>query len=261
MKPHFFGKGDDRRYGVYDEPRTDVPDAPAVLVCYPIAGEYMRAHRACRQLANLLTRRGAHVMRFDYFGTGDSPGRSEDGDLDRWEDDVRAATEELIALSRLDTVRVVGLRLGGSLALRAGSDDDRFQRVVMWDPIVDGNRYANELEEKHRLEQLGRGGSDQVGGTIGVNGFALSRHLRDQLRTMDLRQHEMDGAPPVRMVVSSQRDEWAAMAPMLEERGDGSGYEVVPSEGDWGEADEFGSALIPQQIITSVVERLMSEDE
>lgn len=260
MKPHFFGEGEGRRYGVYDEPRTDVAGAPAVLVCYPIAGEYMRAHRACRQLANLLTRRGAHVMRFDYFGTGDSPGRSAEADLDVWRTDVRAATDELIALSRVESVRIVGLRLGGSLAFQAGCDDDRLERVVMWDPIIDGNRYADELEEKHRLEQQGRGGSEDTGGTIGVNGFGLSRQLRDQLRTMDLTRHPMDGAPAVRMVVSSEREEWASMAPKLEERGDGSGYEVVPSEGDWGEADEFGSALIPQQIITSVVERLMSED-
>lgn len=259
MKPHFFGKDDGRRYGVYDEPRSDVDGAPAVLVCYPIAGEYMRAHRACRQLANLLTRRGAHVMRFDYFGTGDSPGRSDEGDLDVWEGDIRAAIDELIALSRIDRVRVVGLRLGASLALRVGSGDERVERVVLWDPIVDGTRYADELEEKHRAEQRGRGGSERVDGTIGVNGFGLSRQVRDQLRTMDLTQHPLNGAPGVRMVVSSERPEWAAMESVLSGR-PASGYEVVPSEGDWGEADEFGSALIPQQIITNVVDRLVSED-
>lgn len=260
MKPHFFGKGEGRRYGVYDEPRADVPGSPAVLVCYPIAGEYMRAHRACRQLANLLTRRGAHVMRFDYFGTGDSPGRSEDGNLETWENDIRSATDELIALSRMEKVRVVGLRLGASLALRVGSDDPRVERVVMWDPIVDGRRYAEELEEKHLAEQRGRGGSDRVDGTIGVNGFGLSRQVRDQLRTMDLTRHPLNGAPGVRMVVSSERPEWAAMEALLSDRGPHTGYEVVPSDGDWGEADEFGSALIPQQIITSVVERLVSEE-
>ena len=40
--------------------------------------EYMRTHKAVRQLTMMLAKAGYHLLRFDYFGTGDSAGDGED---------------------------------------------------------------------------------------------------------------------------------------------------------------------------------------
>jgi alpha/beta superfamily hydrolase len=253
MKPHFFGDDDARLYGIYAEARAAASQPRAVLACYPIAGEYMRAHRAFRQLTTLLTRKGVHVMRFDYFGTGDSLGDFDDASVARWRADIGAASAELRELSGASHVAAVGLRLGATMALLASEELPEIDQVVLWDPIVDGAAYVRELESKHVEEQTGRRGDASTSGMIGVNGFGLPRAVRDEIAAIDLRSWLPQRALRTDLVVSGDEPEWAAMRDHLAEVDVPHHYELSPSVGDWGEADEFGSALLPQQIIQSIV--------
>ena len=84
---------------------------------------------------------------------------------------------------------------------------------------------------------------------IGVNGFGLSNEVRQQIREIDLTRWSTDRSVTVDVVVSAESDEWSALGDHLRNHAGNGEYSVVPSVGDWGEADEFGSALIPQQII------------
>ena len=260
MKPHFFGEGDAPLYGVYDEPRTAVEAPPAVLACYPIAGEYMRAHRAFRQLTNLLSRAGAHVMRFDYHATGDSHGTPDGMSVERWRGDVDTAVAELQELCRVDKITLVGLRFGAVLALLAGERNEDVEHVVLWDPIVSGAGYVEELEAKHAAEQRGRGAPADARGTIGVNGFPVPAGLRAEMAQVDLTTWTPRDDLRVDLVVSSERPDWSRLRDHLANIPGGSRYELAPSAGDWGEADEFGSALIPQQIIQSVIGCVMEKE-
>ena len=64
--------------GIYQpvaEPRPET----AVLICNPFGQEAIRAQRSLRVVAERLSRQGVPSLRFDYFGTGDSPG--EDGSV------------------------------------------------------------------------------------------------------------------------------------------------------------------------------------
>src|SRR5215217_413896 len=103
MNPLYFGSSQKPLYGVYHPPKSQ-PGRPVrttgVVLCYPLGQEYMRAHRAFRQLATLLTKSGFPVLRFDYYGTGDSGGDGDAGDVDK---------------------------------------------VVLWDPIVDGKAYVQAM--------------------------------------------------------------------------------------------------------------------
>ena len=92
MNPFFFGSSEERLLGVHHPPRGRAPRERGILLCYPLGQEYMRAHRAFRQLGMLMARRGFHVLRFDWFGTGDSAGRVEDAKIERWVADARSAT-------------------------------------------------------------------------------------------------------------------------------------------------------------------------
>jgi len=97
MNPLFFGTGARRLFGVYAPGSAGTLTARAAVICYPWGPEYLRAHRSMKHLSTRLARSGLHVLRFDYFGTGDSAGEMTEGDLRGWEDDVETAIDEVNA--------------------------------------------------------------------------------------------------------------------------------------------------------------------
>ena len=48
--------------------------ARSCLLAQPIGHDYIKSHRAHRQIALRLSRRGVNVLRFDFTGCGDSEG-------------------------------------------------------------------------------------------------------------------------------------------------------------------------------------------
>ena len=80
ISPCFFGRALHRMYACHHT-LAIVVHPKAVLLCNSIRHEYERCHRTLRQLAAKLAAKGNHVMRFDYFGTGDSQGEYDQASL------------------------------------------------------------------------------------------------------------------------------------------------------------------------------------
>jgi len=93
---------------------------------------------------------GRHVFRFDYFGTGDSSGEFDVTTPDDWRADIGAAVKELKAISGIRRVQLVGVRLGATLAARVALETPSVDRVVLWDPIMAGAAYVQQLRETHQ---------------------------------------------------------------------------------------------------------------
>jgi pimeloyl-ACP methyl ester carboxylesterase len=142
----YFGPPEARLLGVYHPPAGARDLELGVLLCYPAPQEYMRCHWAFHKLAGLLAREGFHVLRFDWFGCGDSAGASDQGSLRQWRLDVTAALAELRDLSGLRRASLVGFRLGAALALQAGV---KLRDVVLWEPVVSGRAHVAELMRQH----------------------------------------------------------------------------------------------------------------
>lgn len=252
MNPFFFGDSRAPLYGVYTPPRGRARPEGVVL-CYPFGMEYMRAHRAFRQLNTLLTRSGLHVLRFDYFGTGDSAGEGWEGSLPRWTADILTAVEELKDTAGIGKVSLVGLRLGGLLAARAAASGDPLEQLVLWDPVVDGAAYVRELVASGEPVPA-MAGSAIPEGSVGITGFPLTPQLQREIAAEDLRTLEGYRAGRVTLVVSSEAPAWLQLRDAWRARGVSAEYRHIPSAGNWAEGDRFGSALIPQAIIQGIVE-------
>ena len=108
VQPFYFGSASRRLFGCYHEP-AESGRGMGVVLCQPLWREYIRAHRAFKQLAVRLSDRGFAVLRFDYYGCGDSDGEDNEGDLRGWTDDVSAAIDELRIRSGVNTADLVGL--------------------------------------------------------------------------------------------------------------------------------------------------------
>ncbi len=147
----FFGHPESPLFGVYHAPRGGRASAGrAVLICPPIGQEYVRTHWCLRLLANQIARGGAHVLRLDYHGLGDSAGRVDQVDsLEVWRRNVRAGIEQLKSLADVDTVMLIGQRLGGTLAADVATQSPDVNSVVLWEPVLDGAVYLDALRTMH----------------------------------------------------------------------------------------------------------------
>jgi uncharacterized protein len=253
VNPFFFGTAARPLYGVYHPPKGTAGDRTGVVLCYPVHVEYMRAHRAFRQLTSLLTRRGMHVLRFDYHGTGDSGGDESEGTLEGWTGDVGSAIDELKDTAGLSTVTLVGLRLGAALGARAVSGRSDVDRLVLWDPVVSGEAYLAELLRRSPAEGFR---ADGPGGVMGVRGYPMSRELFDGLRQLALGTDPVPASVPVDLVVPAEDPAFARLRETWSVPGRPVSMGVVPSDANWGEGDEYGAALIPQGIVQAIVDRV-----
>src|SRR5260370_26129393 len=122
--PLYFGPPDEPLFGCYHEPPAGHRRKCAVLICPPIGHENINCHRALRQLAARLAETGFPVLRFDYYGCGDSAGVSEEVGISLWLEDISTAILDLRQRTGLAQTCVVELRMRASLSTIIGSQRD-----------------------------------------------------------------------------------------------------------------------------------------
>ena len=152
-RPVHFGPSGRELFGWYHAPEGPSRGCGVVL-CNPIGDDDVRAHRPLRHLAEMLSRAGFAVLRFDFHGTGDSSGTERDpGRVASWIADVQLAVDEIRARSAAERVAMVGLRFGATMAAWACRDrpvDD----LVLWNPYVSGRAYVGETTKLHKMLRM-----------------------------------------------------------------------------------------------------------
>lgn len=255
--PFFFGEADSPLFGCYDQPLGGPARDRAVVLCHPMGQEYIRAHRAFVQLATRLARVGFPVLRFDYFGCGDSAGDAEEARLARWLADVHRAIDEARRRSGRTRVSLVGLRLGAALAALAARERDDVDSIVLWAPLLEGRSYLRELcalqAELLRLAYVRPEPGTERQAADEVLGFVLPEPLREEIEALDLLAAN---GRPAREVLIVDRD--ASRAAALERALAAAGARVesrsVPGPGIW--LAEPVRGLIPHRTIACIVEWL-----
>jgi uncharacterized protein len=189
MTPLFFGSGARRLFGIYEPGRPGNQAARAAVLCYPWGQEYIRAHRSMQRLATMLAAAGRDTMRFDYFGTGDSSGDMVEADLAGWESDIEAAIDEVKDTSGATRVALLGLRLGGALAARVAARRPRdVEALVLWDPVLSGKQYMQELHAMEASIAMTRPLQrvSATGPGHEILGFQMTTSMAAEIETLDL---------------------------------------------------------------------------
>jgi len=249
--PRFFGPEESPLFGCYQAP-TATPRPCGVVLCYPFGQEYMRAHRAFRILATRLAALGFPVLRFDYYGCGDSAG--DGGDLSRWQEDICRAVEELKRQGGVRRVALAGLRLGGSLAALAAAGRNDVDSLVLWDPVVSGQSYLDELISAHRHWSDGHRSDDGEQDGLEVLGFSISPALQQHLREMTLAPSSFDGVARV-LIVEDDKGDAARLASPSPDANGRIEYQNLPSRLGMHPGD-LGKVWIPGQTIQAIAQWL-----
>jgi exosortase A-associated hydrolase 2 len=243
VNPFFFGTGQRRLFGIYEAGTRG-----AIVLCHPFGQEYLRAHRSTRQLASQLVRAGFHVLRFDYFGTGDSGGDMTDGDLARWQGDVETAIDELKDTSGQSQVTLIGLRLGAALAAATAVRRSDVERLVLWDPVVSGEPYLSELARMSSIADW----TSVLTRPHEILGFVLTPQLANQIRAVDLLKLVPQLPQRTLTILSDSVAAQGGLADLLRARG-APPLEHIPSEPSWLENKNTGVGAIPANVLQRIV--------
>lgn len=253
MESLFFGPSAASLYGVYCPARLGRERPEGIVFCYPQGQEYMRAHRALRQLALNLADQGYHVLRFDYRGTGDSAGDMDDIVLDHWIEDTLLAVAELRDMAALSRVALVGLRLGGTVAAEAACAAPDISRLVLWDPVCDGQAYIEGLRTALPRMPVSAAQSNFIAPdeTIHLNGFPLPLPLQQSVTTRQLAALDTTGLQSILQLASHETPEFSALRQAWKAN-EAYQFRLEPAPHDWNYVDNFGSILLPQPIMTAI---------
>ena len=236
-----------------------------VLICNPFGQEAIRCHRLLKVLADRLARSGFHVMRFDYFGTGDSDGDDASGNLEAWTNDVCRANQEICIQSGCHYSAWFGLRLGANLAARASSRTELApRRLVLWDPIASGTAYLDELAAADVAAGLENYGArwtiesrlrEMVAkeSAIAALGFSVSPAMRGQLRAISTEDFQKTTAARVTILNSKTPESVSEIASVLAERTGSFSVKSVPSDIVWASNEAMNSPIVPADILAEIV--------
>ena len=269
--PIRFGPPGHELLGLHQRPFGGKDRRACCVLCNPFGQEAVRAHRVFRTLADQLARSGFHVLRFDYYGTGDSAGEDEAGSLSTWTDDVLRANDEIARRSGLAQVTWFGLRLGATLAALAARAAARSPTaLVLWDPVLDGATYLAELADAHvaaRREAFGMrwGAESRVRELVAeeakteVLGYPLTPDLKAQLGALSPASLRGARAGRVTLVGASAGDGLTALRDQLAGAGVRASIQTIGSAITWLTNDMLNDSTIPQDDLRTLVGTLAED--
>jgi len=257
MEPFYFGETGKQLFGCYHASKAEPSRGCGVVLCYPMGHEYMQFHRAYRQLALDLSRSGFPVLRFDFFGCGDSAGQCADGRINQWLADISTAVVEIKRRSDVVKVCLAGLRLGGTLATIVGTERGDISGMVLWDPIVTGRAYVEKLTRLHKkmlsfahVKQKYDKKKEKV---VEILGFAYAESLLADIKKIDLLCLDRKPAENTLIIQSNEEIDQRQLRDNLENMHARIDCLHYPTPQLWTWIEDFGKVVVPYKILQSVV--------
>lgn len=262
MIPFRFGPAQRELFCAFHGPAAPTSQPVRVLLCSPFGQEAVRAHRLYRVIAERLSRAGLAVLRFDYYGTGDSGGEESDADLPSWTRDVLAADAELKRRAPEHARSVwVGAGLGATLAAFASTRaPDKPGHLVLWDPVADGGVYLEHLRAQHndwlRRSHGVPASSLRFATADELLGFPLSPLLRTQIEAIRPSLYTAAATGALTLLSSQGHEGAARVAATLGAAGRPHELFSIAAEIEWASEEAMNSPLVPADTLR-VIGRLL----
>lgn len=252
LEAFYFGPSDSYLFGVFHPPEG-MHRNEAIVLCNPFGQEYLRAHKSMRRLAINLARLGYPVLRFDYRGTGDSAGDLDGISAEHWVTDIGYAVQELMDMSAVPRVALIGLRLGALMAAKAATEHNHVSRLIMWDPVVDGGVYVDGIKDAiaNAQAQGSRSRIIEPDGTLHFNGFCMPPLFQESISKWSIKSEAPGVNVPIAQIMSHESDTFESLKCLLSGK-PGFYSELAPAPHDWNYVDHVGGILWPKPVIDSI---------
>lgn len=142
-------------------PTHTAPKA-GILYLHPFAEEMHKSRRMAALQARRFAAEGYAVLQVDLTGCGDSACDFGDATWETWLADARRAHAWLLAKTT-GPIILWGLRTGASLAVELASVLPDIERLLLWQPVVNGEQYLNQFLRIKLASEMLSGGQAQSG--------------------------------------------------------------------------------------------------
>jgi pimeloyl-ACP methyl ester carboxylesterase len=185
--PIVFGPPERPLVGFFHGPEGTRARTLGVVLCNPLGHEALSVHRTYRHLAQRFAARGFPVLRFDYDGTGDSSGRSDDPQrVKSWIAGIRAAIVEIGLRGGTDRVALFGARFGATLAAVAAAEHGDVECLISWAPVVSGRNHVREIRAFKMIQDRRIRTPRRTDGSEEVAGFVFAGETLSAMSGIDL---------------------------------------------------------------------------
>jgi pimeloyl-ACP methyl ester carboxylesterase len=203
-------------------------------------------------LAGMLSREGFPVLRFDYYGTGDSSGDYPEANVDLWCANIAEAARELQDLADVRELSVVGLQLGATLATLAVANGLAVRNLMLWEPAATGSSHICDLRrlEKLKYEMLREGPRADPHELLG---YAFPPEVSADLANVALAQITSCAADNIGIFAAEARPAHAELVERLRDRsGRAPQVHIVPEPAQSG----LGAVLLATRVLQAMTTAL-----
>ena len=189
--------------GMLHLPAGGQAGTPAIF-CNAFGDERKSSCLAMVRLARRLAAEGTPVVRFDYWGCGDSPGDFVDATVSTRLGDISSAVRFALAQTGERVFRLLGLRLGAALAALAAEGLEGCAGLALVAPVADAAAYLRGLSRRKLLRRMisaGRGpGADEGREIVDLDGYAIRRSVLQELGGVGIKAGQVSFGGPVLVV-------------------------------------------------------------
>jgi alpha-beta hydrolase superfamily lysophospholipase len=243
---------------------ASAPPPPAAVFVPPLMEERKCSYSAMATIARRLAVRGVAVARFDFMGTGESPGRHADLRLSRMEEDIAAVCSAARRWSAGRPIALLGLRLGAAIALRATPRIEGLAAVLAIAPVLSGAIQVRQWRQRSRIREamtrkdgVARSGSPGRGDDeTDMDGYEVSAEFLRDIESLDARKPDIPAAARVLAAQvshsASPSPETAAFAASLGDRCRVACFRMEPF---WDRVDGVDVSPLAEEIADFLTDR------
>ena len=189
-RPLYIKSGNKHLFAVVHAPKKSKTKKGIIFV-HPYAEEKQRVDRILVGLARRLCSKGWFVMRFDFFGCGDSEGNFEELSKESQLSDLQNVKKYFVEAAGAEEVCLFGVRLGANIAIQYAGVDNNITNVILWSPLINGADYAETLirnkifssfmDKKNKVTREQILAELDENGRMDIDGFYLTKNYYDYL--------------------------------------------------------------------------------
>lgn len=256
----FFGKPHHRLYGMLHG--GGAAANRNLLIASPLLQEGVVSQRALWTLAEAMVAGATSALRFDWYGSGDSAGDSEELSLPGLQDDLAEAMAWLASASGNAQVRTLALRSACLPVLAAAVAAGEPVDLVLWDPVLAGAGMLSGWRRAHASQFADVGRYRKPMAVVEKNdellGFDVDPGFIDELSKLDLRGRALPAGSRLRLVAWQRDAAWDEYLALQSAAGVDARLHVLATQDQpaWHDPNQIEKQAFPRRSVIELANLL-----